>query len=83
MSDVLAQILIILALVIIPITLVITCVRMSYTNDSLRELIRIERNKRQSNFVKDWQKYNLLLQCKDTLHFKLFKEQPYFNIYIN
>lgn len=73
MSDVLAQIIIILALVIIPITLVITCVRMSYTNDSLRELIRIERNKRQSNFVKDWQKHNLLLQCKDTLYFKLVK----------
>lgn len=73
MSDVLAQILIILALVIIPITLVITCVRMSYTNDSLRELIRIERNKQQSNFVKDWQKHNLLLQCKDTLYFKTVK----------
>ena len=73
MSDVLAQILIILALIIIPITLVITCVRMSYTNDSLRELIRIERNKQQSNFVKDWQKHNLLLQRKDTLYFKLAK----------
>lgn len=73
MSDVLAQLLIIIALVIIPITLIITCVRMSNTNDSLRELIRIERNKRQSNFVKDWQKHNLLLQCKDTLYFKTVK----------
>ena len=73
MSDVLAQILIILALVIIPITLVITCVRMSDTNDSLRELIRIERNKRQSNYVKEWQKHNLLLQQKDTLYFKTVK----------
>ena len=73
MSDVLAQILIILALVIIPITLIITCVRMSYTNDSLRELIRIERNKRQSNYVKEWQQRNLLLQHKDTLYFKTVK----------
>lgn len=73
MSDVLAQILIILALIIIPITLIITCVRMSNTNDSLRELIRIERNKQQSNYVKEWQKHNLLLQCKDTLYFKTVK----------
>lgn len=73
MSDVLAQILIILALVIIPITLVITCVRMSYTNDSLRELIRIERNKQQSDYVKQWQKHNPLLHQKDTLYFKTVK----------
>lgn len=74
MSDILAQILIILALIIIPITLVITCYRMSNTNDSLKELIRIERNKRQSNYVKQWQQRNLLLQKKDTLYFKLIKE---------
>lgn len=73
MSDVLAQILIILALIIIPITLVITCYRMSNTNDSLRELIRLERNKQQSNYVKQWQQRNPLLQKKDTLYFKLAK----------
>lgn len=73
MSDILAQILIILALIIIPITLVITCVRMSNTNDSLKELIRIERNKEQSNYVKEWQKHNPLLQHKDTLYFKVAK----------
>lgn len=73
MSDVLAQILIILALVIIPITLVITCYRMSNTNDHLKELIRLKRNELQSNYVKDWQKHNLLLQCKDTLYFKTVK----------
>ena len=73
MSDILAQILIILALIIIPITLVITCVRMSNTNDSLKELIRIERNKQQSNYVKEWQKHNPLLQHKDTLYFKVAK----------
>lgn len=73
MSDVLAQLLIIIALIIIPITLVITCYRMSNTNDSLRELIRLERNKQQSNYVKQWQQRNLLLQCKDTLYFKTVK----------
>lgn len=73
MSDILAQLLIIIALIIIPITLVITCVRMSNTNDSLKELIRIERNKEQSNYVKEWQKHNPLLQHKDTLYFKVAK----------
>ncbi len=73
MSDILAQLLIIIALIIIPITLVITCVRMSNTNDSLRELIRIERNKLQSNYVKQWQQHNFLLQRKDTLYFKTVK----------
>lgn len=73
MSDILAQVLIIIALIIIPITLVITCVRMSNTNDSLKELIRIERNKEQSNYVKEWQKHNPLLQHKDTLYFKVAK----------
>lgn len=73
MSDILAQVLIIIALIIIPITLVITCVRMSNTNDSLKELIRIERNKQQSNYVKEWQKHNPLLQHKDTLYFKVAK----------
>lgn len=73
MSDVLAQILIILALIIIPITLVITCYRMSNTNDSLRELIRLKRNELQSNYVKQWQQRNLLLQCQDTMYFKLVK----------
>lgn len=83
MSDIIAQMLIIIALIIIPITLVITCYRMSNTNDSLKELIRLKRNELQSNYVKQWQQRNLLLQRKDTLHFKLVKEQPYFNIYIN
>lgn len=73
MSDILAQMLIIIALIIIPITLVITCVRISKTNDSLKELIRIERNKEQSNYVKEWQKHNPLLQHKDTLYFKVAK----------
>nr|DAM47973.1 MAG TPA: hypothetical protein [Caudoviricetes sp.] len=73
MSDILAQILIILALIIISITLVITCVRMSNTNDSLRELIRIERNKIQSNYVKQWQQHNPLLHRNDTLYFKVAK----------
>lgn len=73
MSDILAQLLIIIALIIIPITLVITCVRMSNTNDSLRELIRIERNKQQSNYVKQWQQRNPLLHKSDTLYFKLAK----------
>lgn len=72
MSDILAQLLIIIALIIIPITLVITCVRMSNTNDNLKELIRIERNK-QSNYVKQWQQHNPLLQHKDTLYFKTVK----------
>jgi hypothetical protein len=44
---------------------------MSYVNDHLRELIRIER---QSNYVKQWQKVNPLLQKKDTLYYKLVKE---------
>lgn len=73
MSDILAQILIMFALIIIPITLVITCVRMSNTNDSLKELIRIERNKEQSNYVKEWQKHNPLLHRNDTLYFKTVK----------
>ena len=73
MSDILAQILIMFALIILPITEIITCVRMSYTNDRLKEIIRIERNKQQSDYVKDWQKHNLLLQCKDTLYFKTVK----------
>lgn len=73
MSDILAQLIIILALIIIPITLVITCVRMSNTNDSLRELIRLKRNELQSNYVKEWQKHNPLLQHKDTLYFKVAK----------
>lgn len=73
MSDILAQLLIIIALIIIPITLVITCVRMSNTNDNLKELIRIERNKLQRNDVKQWQQYNPLLQHKDTLYFKVTK----------
>lgn len=73
MSDILAQILIILALIIIPITLVITCVRMSNTNDSLRELIRLKRNELQSNYVKQWQKHNPLLHRNDTLYFKTVK----------
>lgn len=73
MSDILAQIVIILALIIIPITLVITCYRMSNTNDSLRELIRLKRNELQSNYVKEWQQRNLLLQRKDTLYFKTVK----------
>ena len=71
MSDVIAQILIILALIIIPTTLIITCVRMSYTNDHLRELIRIEK---QSNYVKEWQQRNPLLQKKDTVYLKVVKE---------
>lgn len=73
MSDILAQMLIIIALIIIPITLVITCVRMSNTNDNLRELIRIERNKQQSDYVKQWEQHNILLQRKDTLYFKTVK----------
>lgn len=71
MSDVIAQILIMLALIIIPTTLIIACVRMSYTNDHLRELIRIER---QSNYVKQWQQRNPLLQKKDTVYLKVVKE---------
>lgn len=73
MSDIIAQLLIMAALVIIPITQIMTCVRMSNTNDSLKELIRIERNKEQSNYVKEWQKHNPLLQHKDTLYFKVAK----------
>lgn len=71
MSDVIAQILIILALIIIPTTLIIACVRMSYTNDRLRELIQIEK---QSNYVKQWQQRNPLLQKKDTVYLKVVKE---------
>jgi len=71
MSDVIAQLLIMLALIIIPICQIITCVRISYTNDHIKELIRIER---QSNYVKQWQKNNPLLQKKDTLYYKLVKE---------
>ena len=73
MSDILAQILIMFALIILPITEIMTCVRMSYTNDRLKELIRIERNKQQSNYVKQWQQRNPLLQHKDTLYFKTVK----------
>lgn len=73
MSDIIAQLMIMFALIIIPITQIITCVRMSYTNDRIKELIRIERNKQQSNYVKQWQQRNLLLQCKDTLYFKTVK----------
>ena len=71
MSDIIAQILIMLALIIIPTTEIITCVRMSYTNERLKELIRIER---QSNYVKQWQKVNPLLQKKDTVYLKVVKE---------
>lgn len=71
MSDILAQLLIMFALIIIPITQIITCVRMSYANDRLKELIRIER---QSNFTKQWQKVNPRLQHQDTLYFKAVKE---------
>ena len=71
MSDVIAQILIILALIIIPTTLIISCVRMSYTNDRLKELIQIEK---QSNYVKQWQQRNPLLQKKDTVYLKVVKE---------
>lgn len=71
MSDILAQLLIMFALIIIPITQIITCVRMSYTNDRLKELIRIER---QSNYVKQWQKVNPRLHQSDTLYYKLLKE---------
>ncbi|WP_315514118.1 hypothetical protein [Prevotella histicola] len=71
MSDVIAQILIILALIIIPTTLIISCIRMSYTNDRLKELIQIEK---QSNYVKQWQKRNPLLQKKDTVYLKVVKE---------
>ena len=71
MSDIIAQILIMLALIIIPITLIITCVRMSNTNDRLKELIQIEK---QSNYVKQWQQRNPLLQKKDTVYLKVVKE---------
>nr|DAT37917.1 MAG TPA: protein of unknown function (DUF4083) [Caudoviricetes sp.] len=71
MSDIVAQLLIMAALIIIPITLIISCVRMSYTNDHLRELIRIEK---QSNYVKQWQQRNPLLQKKDTVYLKVVKE---------
>lgn len=71
MSDIIAQILIMLALIIIPTTLIISCIRMSYTNDKLKELIQIER---QSNYVKQWQQRNPLLQKKDTVYLKIVKE---------
>lgn len=71
MSDIIAQILIMLALIIIPTTEIITCVRMSYTNERLKELIRIEQ---QSNYVKQWQQRNPLLQKKDTVYLKVVKE---------
>lgn len=71
MSDIVAQLLIMAALIIIPITLIISCIRMSYTNDRLKELIRIER---QSNYVKQWQQRNPLLQKKDTAYIKVVKE---------
>lgn len=71
MSDIVAQLLIMAALIIIPITLIISCVRMSYTNDRLKELIQIER---QSNYVKQWQQRNPLLQKKDTVYLKVVKE---------
>lgn len=71
MSDVIAQILFMLALIIIPTTLIIACVRLSITNDHLRELIRIEK---QSNYVKQWQQRNPLLQKKDTVYLKVVKE---------
>nr|DAK39983.1 MAG TPA: protein of unknown function (DUF4083) [Caudoviricetes sp.] len=71
MSDIVAQLLIMAALIIIPITLIISCIRMSNTNDHLRELIRIEK---QSNYVKRWQQRNPLLQKKDTVYLKVVKE---------
>lgn len=71
MSDIIAQILIMLALIIIPITLIISCIRMSYTNEHLKEIIRIEK---QSNYVKQWQQRNPLLQKKDTVYLKVVKE---------
>ena len=74
MSDIVAQLLIMAALIIIPTTEIITCVRMSYNNERLKELIRIERNKLQSNYVKQWQMKNPLLQKKDTLYLKVVKE---------
>lgn len=73
MSDILAQLLIMAALIILPITQIMVCVRMSYTNDRIKELIRIERNKEQSNYVKEWQKHNPLLHRNDTLYFKTVK----------
>lgn len=73
MSDIIAQLMIMFALIIIPITQIITCVRMSYTNDRIKELIRIERNKQQSDYVKEWQKHNPLLHRNDTLYFKVAK----------
>lgn len=71
MSDIVAQLLIMAALIIIPITLIISCIRMSYTNDRLKELIQIEK---QSNYVKQWQQRNPLLQKKDTVYLKVVKE---------
>lgn len=71
MSDIIAQILIMLALIIIPTTLIISCIRMSYTNDRIKELIQIEK---QSNYVKQWQQRNPLLQKKDTVYLKVVKE---------
>ena len=71
MSDIIAQILIMLALIIIPTTEIITCVKMSYNNERLKEIIRIEQ---QSNYVKQWQQRNPLLQKKDTVYLKVVKE---------
>lgn len=71
MSDIVAQLLIMAALIIIPICLIISCIRISYTNDRLKEIIRIEK---QSNYVKQWQQRNPLLQKKDTVYLKVVKE---------
>ena len=71
MSDIVAQLLIMAALIIIPITLIISCIRMSITNEHLREIIRIEK---QSNYVKQWKQRNPLLQKKDTVYLKVVKE---------
>ncbi len=71
MSDIIAQLMIMFALIIIPICQIITCARMSYANDHIKELIRIEK---QSNYVKQWQQNNPLLQKKDTMYYKLVKE---------
>lgn len=71
MSDIVAQLLIMAALIIIPITLIISCIRINNTNEHLRELIRIEK---QSNYVKQWQQRNPLLQKKDTVYLKVVKE---------
>lgn len=71
MSDIIAQLLIMAALIIIPICQIIICVRASYTNDMIKEIIRIERVKQQSD---TWRKYKSILQQRDTLYFKTIKE---------